>query len=107
MDALAVAPDYHRLAMENEVVRVLDTCIQPGETVPLHCHQWPSALYVLSWSDFVRRNEHGEVLLDTRATNIKLDPGQAIWSGPLDLHTLENVGDAALHIVCVEIKSTP
>jgi len=91
--------------MENEHVRVLDTKVEPGETVPLHTHEWPAAYYVLSWSDFVRRDEHGNVALDTRACAVSFNPGQAVWAAPLAPHTLENVGASTLHIVSVEVKS--
>src|SRR5437868_4212031 len=104
-DALQAAPAFHRLLLENDSVRVLDTRIQPGEIVPLHTHCWPAAHYVISWGDFVRRNQAGEVTLDSRKTGVAVMPGQALWSGPLELHTLENVGECAIHIISVEIKS--
>ena len=104
MDALIAAPEHHRLALENDFVRVLETKIEPGETVPMHTHCWPSAMYVLSWSDFIRRNERGAVVLDSRQSGLDFQPGQAIWSQPLDLHTLENVGDRSLHVISVEVK---
>jgi mannose-6-phosphate isomerase-like protein (cupin superfamily) len=106
MDALIAAADHHRLVLENEQVRVLETRIKPGETTPLHTHEWPAAQYVLNWSDFVRRDEHGETMLDTRSSNVIVEPGQAVWSGPLAPHTLENVGTQALHIISVEVKPT-
>jgi hypothetical protein len=31
--------------------------------------------------------------------------GIALWSGPLAPHTLENVGDSALRVISVELKS--
>src|SRR5579862_9057686 len=96
MDALVAAPSHHRLKMENEHVRVLETRIEPGDTVPMHTHQWPATNYVLSWSDFIRRDENGQVLLDTKASGVKLEPGQAVWAAPLPLHTLENVGSGTL-----------
>src|SRR4051794_27416848 len=74
-DALAAAPAHHRLALENERVRVLETRVEPGEVVPVHTHCWSSALYVLSWSDFVRRDAHGAILLDTRVTGPSLAAG--------------------------------
>jgi quercetin dioxygenase-like cupin family protein len=104
LDAVAAAPKHHRLAMENEHVRVLETRIEPGETVPLHTHCWPAAYYILSWSDFVRRNEQGEVTLDTRQAGVAFEPGQSIWSGTLEAHTLENVGKSAIHLISVEVK---
>ena len=72
---------------------------------PVHTHCWPAAYYVLSWSDFVRRDDKGAVQLDTRVTPIAVVPGQAIWSGVLGPHTFENVGQAAMHLISVEVKS--
>ena len=47
-DALSAAPGQHRLLLENEQVRVLDTRIAPGEKTPLHTHIWPGVLYIRS-----------------------------------------------------------
>jgi hypothetical protein len=103
-DALRVAPKHHALLFENEKVRVLDTNISPGQTVPLHTHRWPSVNYILSFSDFVRRDAAGKVLVDSRKAG-KLPEGTALWSEALPLHTLENVGERDLHVISVEIKS--
>ncbi|MGZ8688507.1 MAG: cupin domain-containing protein [Gaiellaceae bacterium] len=104
LDALVAAPDNHRLLLENEHVRVLDTHIAPGATTPLHTHCWPATLYVVSSDDFVRRDEDGTILLDTREAGIALAPGDALWSAPFPAHTLENVGRAEIRIVSVELK---
>jgi hypothetical protein len=104
LDALIAAPKHHVLLFENETVRVLDTRVGPGETVPLHTHRWPSALYIMSWSDFVRRDAEGKVVADSRAGG-KLPEGSAVWSGPLAPHTLENVGASELRAISVEVKS--
>ena len=105
-DAVVAAPKHHRLAMENEVVRVLETRVEPGETVPMHTHVWPAATYVLSFSHFVRRDESGEVTLDTRNFDSAPQPGEAMWTPALGLHTLENVGTEVLHVVTVEVKNS-
>ena len=104
LDALIAAPEHHRLVIENERVRMLETRIEPGETVRLHTHENPAAYYVLSFSHFVRRDEAGTVLVDTRKSGIELVPGQGVWSDPLGPHTLENVGHDPLHIISVEVK---
>ena len=104
LDALIAAPQHHRLLFENKSVRVLDTCIRPGETTGLHTHRWPGTLYILNWSDFVRRDERGTVMLDSRTVPAILS-GTALWSAPLASHTLENVGDADLRVIAVELKS--
>jgi hypothetical protein len=38
LDAVIAAPQYHRLVLENERVRVLDTQIPSGDIVPVHTH---------------------------------------------------------------------
>lgn len=105
MDAVLAAPEHHRLLLENELVRVLDIRIGPGETVALHTHCWPSVLYLLSWSDFVRRDAAGTVLMDSRDGEPPV-VGGAIWSPAMTPHTLENVGDGELRLVGVELKRT-
>jgi hypothetical protein len=103
LDALLAAPWHHALLFENEHVRVLDTRVAPGEIVPPHTHRWPSTLYVLSWSDFVRRDIDGNILVDSRTKGTSFE-GQALWSAPLDLHTLENVGRKEFRAISVEVK---
>ena len=78
VDALVAAPDQHRLVFENAHVRVLDTRIAPGERTPVHTHRWPASHYVVSWSDFVRRDAAGTVLVDTRASGIRATVPEAL-----------------------------
>jgi len=106
LDALSAAPQYHFLLFENEAVRVLETRVPAGETTPLHTHRWPSALYILCWSDFVRRNGEAAIVVDTRISGKTSPQGSAVWSEPLAPHTLENVGEAELRVVSVELKDS-
>jgi hypothetical protein len=104
LDALTAAPRYHSLLLENEKVRVLETRIPVGDTVPVHTHRWPSVYYVMSWSEFVRRDPDGNVLVDTRAQPVKPAPPAPIWSEALPPHSLENVGETEIHLVSIELK---
>ena len=103
LDALIAAPGNHKLVFENETVRVLETSIAPGETTPLHTHRWPCALYIVSSSDYVRRDSEGRVTSDSR-TGKKLPDGSTVWLEPLEPHTLENVGERDLRTINVEVK---
>jgi hypothetical protein len=105
LDAVAAAPRHHRVMLENESVRVLETIIEPGEIVPLHTHRWPATMYLVSWSDFVRRDELGNVTLDTRELESHPLVGEASWLPPLGPHTLENVGEGTIHAITVEVKT--
>ena len=103
LDAAIAAPTHHIVLLENPQVRVLETRIAPGEIVPLHTHRWPGVIYVLGWSDLLRRDAEGTVMLDTRVT--PMTTPSAMWSAPLPPHTLENVGTREIHIISIELKA--
>ena len=104
LDALQAAPEHHTLLFENAAVRVLDTRIPPGHRTPVHTHRWPSVLYILSWSAFVRRDATGKTTLDSRTVPQLSTPPTVLWSPPLTAHSLENVGAGDLHVVSIELK---
>ena len=104
LDAVHRDPDHHDVLLENEHVRVLDALLRPGEQTEIHTHVWPSALYVLSWSDFVRIDPQGKVIADSRTMN-RPRAGEAIWSPALPPHRVRNVGSADLRLIAVELKS--
>jgi mannose-6-phosphate isomerase-like protein (cupin superfamily) len=105
LDALVAAPEHHRLLLENEFVRVLDTLILPGQKTALHTHQFPSTLYVMSWSECIRYDQDNKILFDSANAGFVPAEGFVLWSGPLAAHSLENVGKKDLHIISVELKS--
>jgi quercetin dioxygenase-like cupin family protein len=105
LDAMTAAPDHHWILFENDHVRVLDTRLGPGDTTPVHTHSWPSVLYVLRWSDIVRCDPKGNVLLDTRTAETRPEEGATLWSGPLPPHSATNVGTEELHAIAIELKT--
>lgn len=105
LDALVAAPDHHKLIFENEFVRVLETKIKPGETVPVHTHENASVNHFMSWDHCIRRDENGNVLMDSVRDGIAVEPGQVLWGGPIPPHTLENTGVQPIHLISVEIKA--
>ena len=62
LGALVAAPAHHFLVVENDRVRVLHTVIPPGDIVPLHTNRLPAVLYVEHWSDFIRRDQQGNIV---------------------------------------------
>jgi len=105
-DAMTAAAQNHKVLLENESVRVLETRIRPGERTAVHSHPWPAAMYVVSFSDFVRYDPDGKVLIDSRTMPSKPQAGAAVWSPAVPLHYIENVGNSDLLIVAVELKPT-
>jgi hypothetical protein len=75
-----------------------------GQTASGGTHRWPNVQYVLSSTDFVRRDADGEVLFDSRSGNERPEASAALWSEPLPPHSVENVGDNELCVIMVELK---
>jgi hypothetical protein len=104
LDALVAAPANHELLLENERVRVLQTVVPAAAMTPVHTHRWACVEYVLSTTDFIRRDGDGNVLLDTRVAHARPAPSDVLWSEPLPPHSIENVGDTELRVIMVELK---
>lgn len=107
LDAMAAAPKHHTLILENERVRVVRTYIPAGNLVPVHTHRWPGVVHILSWSNFIRRDDKGQVLFDSRSVDPppRLPAVQCIE--PLPPHTVENIGNADIDLYIVELKDAP
>ncbi len=70
------------------------------------CAEWPGVLYVLSFGHFVRRDEMGAALIDSRDGGVLPRPGTALWTSALGPHTLENVDAAEIHVIGIELKAS-
>lgn len=104
LDALVAAPAHHQLLLEDQRVRVLHTRIAAGDVVPLHTHRWGGIACLLSFGHFIRRDERGEILFDSRQAG---DPPKipcAQWLQPLAPHTVENLGPLEISILIIELK---
>jgi hypothetical protein len=105
LDALVAAPNNHTLLFENEFVRVVHTRILPVQTVPVHTHRWPSVLFIMTWSDMIRLDPEGNLLLDTRKASEAPQLNTPAWQEPLPPHSVMNVGLAEINTVQVEVKA--
>jgi len=103
LDALAADGKHHKLVMENERVRVLETVIPPGARTAVHTHRWPSVLYMLSVSDFLRYDDHGHTITDSRAQP-PVPKGGAVHVPPMPPHSVENIGSSEIRMINVEWK---
>lgn len=103
LDALVAAPRHHTCLFENSRVRVVHTHIPAGDLVPVHTHRWPGIVYVQSGSDFIRRDQHGNVLLDSRTVMPTKNSGVQ-WLEPLPPHSVENIGNREISLIIVELK---
>lgn len=85
-------------------MRVIHTRIAAGDIVPLHTHRWGGVAYLESWSHFIRRNERGEILFDSRHLKDTPKFPCAQWSEQLAPHTVKNLGPLEISILLIEIK---
>ena len=104
LDALIAAPEHHRLLYENDRVRVLEVRIPSGQRVPMHTHRWPAVLHLQTWSEHLRRDETGKVVYDSRDAQPLPEIPAVVWCEPLPPHSVENIGNAELLVLSVELK---
>ena len=103
LDALIADSKHHKLIMENERVRVLETVIPAGARTAVHTHRWPSVLYMLSVSEFLRYDDRGNVITDSRA-NPPQPVGAAVFVPPMAPHSVQNIGSSDIRMINVEWK---
>ena len=103
LDGIAADPTHHTILFENDEVRVIETTIAAGEVTPIHTHLAPTVMYFISGSHFIRRDETGSTMVDTRATPDFVLP-QVSYSPGVPRHTIENTGDDELRVIGVELK---
>ena len=96
LDPLRVAPDTHKLAFENQFVRVLDVHVPAGKTEPRHRHPHGMSVYFTDWDAKVTV-DGAQPELHHRAA------GTFAWSDAI-VHTVENAGRTEGHILRIELK---
>ncbi|WP_372910173.1 hypothetical protein [Salinigranum sp.] len=108
LDALAAAPDSHRVCFENDRVRVVEVVVPPGETEPVHTHRWPSVMLVGRAARVRYYDGDGDVVSesperpdDESATQ---SPPRVEWLEPEGPHAVENVDTVPFHATRVELK---
>jgi mannose-6-phosphate isomerase-like protein (cupin superfamily) len=105
LDAVAASPEHHKVLLETDQVRVLETLIRPGEETAVHTHDWGGYLYILSWSQVIRYDENRNVMMDSAKLGFSPEPGTAIPAPPLPPHSLHNVGNQNIHVILTELKN--
>ena len=96
LDPIKVAPDTHRLALDNPFVRVLDVRLPPGSFEPRHRHPHGMSVYFTDWT--------AKVTVDGRAPEVRpRKAGTFAWSEAV-VHTVENVGTTEGHVLRIELK---
>src|SRR5947209_18625699 len=97
-DPVKLSPQYYKVLLENDQVRVLEFHLKPGEKEPMHSHP-AGVVYVLSGAKLKFSYPDGRTEEKTAAT------GETIWREPVT-HAVENVGDTEAHAIAVDLQTS-
>ena len=96
LDPVKISPQYYKVLLENDQVRVLEYHLKPGEKEAMHSH--PSGIvYTFSDGRMKTTLPNGESHESDRKA------GEAIWRDPIT-HAAENTGTTEIHTLAIEMK---
>ena len=96
-DPVTTSPQFYKVLLENDKVRVLEYRLKPGEKEPMHSHS-AGVVYELTGGKLKVTFPDGKT---QEASGIS---GETFWRGPTT-HALENVGDTEVHAIAVDVKT--
>lgn len=96
-DPVKVSPATHKLAYENEELRVLDIHLPAGGHANMHSH--PHGYYFIALSDCKIKFSFP----DGKTAEATVHAGDSAWSDPVT-HAADNLGTSECHVFNVEPK---
>ncbi|HEY7160785.1 MAG TPA: cytoplasmic protein [Acidobacteriota bacterium] len=96
MDPVKISPQYYKVLLENDQVRVLEYRLKPGEKEAMHSHP-AGIVYIFSDGRMKTMTPDGESHEGERKA------GEVIWRDPVT-HTAENTGSTEIHALAIEMK---
>jgi quercetin dioxygenase-like cupin family protein len=97
-DPVKTSPQYYKVLLENDQVRVLEYRLKAGKKEPMHSHP-AGVVYVLSGAKLKFGYPDGRTEEKAAAT------GETIWRDPTT-HAVENVGDTEAHAIAIDLKTS-
>ena len=98
-DPAVVQSKTVKLKFENEKVRVLEAELPPGVKEQVHSHP-AYVIYVMAGGKVRNYASDGKI------TEAELKTGDVLYREPLT-HAAENIGTTTLHMILVELKTSP
>jgi beta-alanine degradation protein BauB len=97
-DPTKQSPQFYKVLLENDQVRVLEYHLKPGEKEPMHSHP-AGVVYVLSGAKLKFTFPDGRT--EERAATT----GETIWREPVT-HAVENIGNTEAHAIAIDLKTS-
>jgi beta-alanine degradation protein BauB len=95
-DPVKLSPQYYKVLLDNDEVRVLEFRFKPGEKEPMHSH--PRGI-VYSLTDAKIKVSFP----DGKSEESAIKAGEARWRDAVT-HAAENIGATEAHVIAVELK---
>jgi beta-alanine degradation protein BauB len=95
-DPVTTSPQYYKVLLENDQVRVLEHRLKAGEKELMHSHP-AGVVYVLSGATLKFSYPDGKREEKTAAT------GETIWRDPVT-HAVENTGKIEARAIAIDLK---
>lgn len=96
-DSMVVAPQFHKVLIDNDKVRVLEVTLKPGDKIPMHSH--PGGYVSISMTGSKARF----VTADGKSADREMKANEPVWSDAVT-HTAENIGTTETKVIVVELK---
>ena len=97
-DPVKASPQYYKVLLESDQVRVLEYHLKAGEKEPMHSHP-AGVVYVLSGAKLRFTYPDGRTEEKAAAT------GETIWRESTT-HAVENIGDTEAHAIAIDLKTS-
>jgi oxalate decarboxylase/phosphoglucose isomerase-like protein (cupin superfamily) len=94
---MVVAPEHYKVRVDNAHVRVVENVLRPGEKDGMHTHAAGWYYVTQPGTMKVTHPDGTSSMWDAKA-------GEAGWMEAEALHTSENVGNAPMGFILVEVK---
>lgn len=111
LDAVAAAPENHKVVYEDDNVRILQVICPPGKEEPVHTHQYKSTMWFTQSAHFIYYNymiNTNNRLIKKDSTEIKGFPAEVLNKGqmvdPEGPHSVKNVGADTFIAYRIEYK---
>jgi quercetin dioxygenase-like cupin family protein len=97
-DPVKTSPQFYKVLLENDQVRVLEYRLKPGEKEPMHSHP-AGIVYVLGGGMLRFSYPDGRTEEKTAAA------GETIWRDPVT-HAVENTGNSEARAIAIDLKQS-
>jgi quercetin dioxygenase-like cupin family protein len=96
MDPVKLSPQYYKVRVENEYVRVLEYRLKPGQKEQMHSHPCGVVYYLTGAKSRVSYPAG-------KTTEGETTAGEIVWRDPTT-HAIENIGKTESRAIAIEMK---